>query len=119
MARTEVTPQPKPSYYNSDGTMVNWVDLNDDGDGYSITFKGPVDLIFWNSSLTEAGEVTISSVASPALGNRTGDYVKNLGSGEMVRWIVPQVGFDNSGKLFFEVAGNAADDIKLSAFYVQ
>lgn len=119
MARTEITPQTKPSYYDSDGTTLVWVELNDDGDGYSATFKGPIDLIFWNSSDTETATVTISSVASASLGYRTGDLEVTLAAGEMVRWIVPQIGFDNSGKLYFETSGTGADDVKVAAFYTQ
>lgn len=117
MARTEITPQERPSFYDSDGTAVSWTALDDDGDGYEVTFRGPLDLLFWNDGVTGTATVTISSVSASALGNRTGDLSVTLATGGMSRFIVPQLGFDNSGKLYFEVSGTGADDVRAAVFY--
>lgn len=119
MARTPITPQEKAAPYDADGVAVTWTAINDDGDGYEATFRGPLDILVWNDGNTDTATFSVTSVAASSLGNRTGDYSVTIGTGDMYRFTVPQVGFDNSGKAYFQVTGTGADDVKVAVFYTQ
>jgi len=119
MARTAITPQERPAPYDANGVAVSWTALNDDGDGYEATFRGPLDILVWNDGTTGTATFTVTSVAAASLGNRTGDYSITAAAGGMYRFTVPQVGFDNSGKAYFQVTGTGADDVKVAVFYTQ
>jgi hypothetical protein len=114
MARTEITAQARPASNPASATTITFTDMSDDGDGYKVKSNGTLAFIVWNNGATGEATFTVSSVAVQAWQDRTGDVIATLATGAHAVLLVPSLGFNNAGWVYFECGGTGADDIDVA-----
>jgi len=117
MAITEVTAQARPVSNPVTASNATFTSLSDDGDGYKVKSDGTLLFVVWNNGATGSATFTVSSKAVVGWQNRTGDVTVTLAEQDAVTLLmVPSMGFNNEGWVYFECGGAGADDIDVAIF---